>query len=125
LLATALHLPPAFSQSARVVNCAIASAEVPDDTPSEVPLLPVDGLADGAVVALSPGELVDGAEAPVLVELSVEVEVLPVAPVVPEVPVLPASELPVVPAAPLEPLVPAAPAAPDAPPAPPLPPVLV
>ena len=61
MLATALHLPPAFSQSARVVNCAIASAEVPDDTPSEVPLLPVDGLADGAVVALSPGELVDGA----------------------------------------------------------------
>ena len=91
MLATALHLPPAFSQSARVVNCAIESAEVPDDTPDEGVLPPDGGLADGEVVALSPGELVDGAGAPVpvVLELSVEVDVLPLAPVVPDVPVLP------------------------------------
>ena len=121
MLATALHLPPAFSQSARVVNCANESADVPDDTPDEVPA-PVDGLADGDVVALSPDELVDGAEAPGLVVLpEVSVEVLPLAPVVPEVPVLPAPELPVVP---LGLLLPPAPAAPDVMPAPLVPPEL-
>jgi len=40
LLVTALHLPPAFSHSTRVVCCAIVSVE---------PDTPVDGLADGAV----------------------------------------------------------------------------
>ena len=53
LLATALHLPPADSQSTRVVCCTIESeveSEVPVDGPEDTPpevLLPVDGLAEG------------------------------------------------------------------------------
>ena len=120
MLPTALHLPPAFSQSARVVNCAMESVlpDAPDDTPEEVPLLPVDGLADGEVPRSvddpldGADEPLDGAEAPVPDELEESLPVVPVAPVVPEVPVLPAPELPVVPAAPLElPLLPEPPVA--------------
>jgi hypothetical protein len=118
MLVVALHVPPAFSQSARVVYCDIVSLLEPDDVPDDVPVLPPeDGLAEGDV-ALSPAEPVDGAVAPpelglaevppVLVEVSDE----------PEVPDVP--ELPAAPPAPLEPLL--EPAAPDAPPALPLPP---
>ena len=125
MLATALHLPPAFSHSTRVVCCAIVSLEpVEPDTP-------VDGLADGVDAPLrSVLELLVGAEAPVLVLESVPDVPLDV-PAAPDVPLLPAapdvlSELPV-PLLPAAPLLPAPlepePAAPPAPAAPlPLPP---
>ena len=115
-LHTLLHLPPAFSQSAGVVCCAIESAswDVPDDTPLEVP---VDGLAEGDVPR-SLLEPLDGAEAPdgALESVLVEPELVPAAPDEPVAPLLPLT--PLLPLAPPEPLAPAAPAAPEAPPAP-------
>jgi hypothetical protein len=116
MLVVALHLPPAFSQSARVVYCDIVSLLEPDDVPDEVPVLPPeDGLAEGDV-ALSSEEPVDGAVAPP------ELGLLEVPPLVvelsddPEVPDVPE------PPAPLEPLEPAVPEAPLALPLPPEPP---
>jgi hypothetical protein len=125
LFETELHLPPAFSQSARVVCCAIVSV---DDEPET----PVDGLADGVDGPLrSVLELLDGAEVlgPLVDEPLVAPEPLlmpepllepaPVLEPAPELPLVP--ELPAAPPAPLEPE-PAAPAEPDAPPDAPLPP---
>src|SRR5207249_2277014 len=86
LFPTVLHLPPAFSQSACVVNCAIES-ELPDDTPLEVP---EDGLAEGALPRSEEDEPL-GAEAPVPLVVSLpDVPVLlPLTPVEPPVPVVP------------------------------------
>jgi len=124
LFETELHLPPAFSQSACVVSCAIVSVDEPET--------PEGGLADGGPL-LSVLELLDGADAPgpvlvpdepldvplvaPLVESVLEpvLELLPV-PLVPELPAAPPVPLEPVPAAPAEPAAPEPPLPPEPPP---------